>query len=1355
MLRIHQAIDTESIVAGERTDKDPIDERARQDATGEFFSVGAPLHAVRASYIKRRADDLLYDMVMSGRYAHVLAPDRSGKTSLIAATAARLESSGCKVAILDLEQLGVRDGGMDSGRWYYSVAYRLLRQLRIRFDLQSWWQDKSILSNSQRLVDFYSEVILQHVPERIVVFVDEIQCIEDLAFADQLLASIRAAHNARTTDPDFLRLSFVLLGECDPLNLIEEAELSPFNITKQVSLEDFSRANLDLFSTELNLQAADAAVALDRIYHWTNGQPYLSQKLARAVAKETPDGSIDDHVDRIALSQLAGRAALHSEPQMSHIHRAIVNDNVRREPILNLYGKIRKGISVPADLGSALQRRLIAVGLLKISEDSDLKVRNRLYETVFTARWANENLPIHFKVPAAIIGLLLLFAMIPFWYTQWLPGSYVEILTSDTVTLQNASTTYKNFRSFPGHASAADNYYRRFLERRALASINEEQIQQLATLAAALPNAGRLAEQIEAGYWDRKASNATRLENRDAALIANIQSLVLSTALRRQRAAALVSDDYPLLLTTLSELAMGTTVFDPVGMVLTTADGAQISQILYTAQGTQSREPWPITALEVSPLVRRVFVDRQGIVSRIGLTLNISHARLSDLRIKIVAPSGRAVEIETGLERASSNDDIRISASQLSKLLGESLSGTWSISVRDERLGIAGQLVGWNLKLNVQGAVEYFQRGLNIPDPVERETDKLWFDKSGRYAVARATQSDSARIWDLASAEPMRAIALNENEVLIGLDAPARRLVTATQGSVNLWDTASGDKVATLAVGAASMSATLTRNGTRLFVVHRGDIETRLELWGLDDGLITAQLTVAGVPALVAINPAGSRVAIADFDRAVRVWDLGTADLLGEIDLPAQPGAISLSADGSTLGAVSPDIGLSLWSIERPQRPLLALSGNGNWQLAFSPSGNLVAAGRPQTGFGIFSSHDGRLTGPVLGVRNHGEAHDLLSFSQDERLLLTGSSDSGPRIWHIPIRSTNARNGVQSAQHTIWSPSADSPVVVSPDGSLIVIGDASGHVHVLSSDAGLDEVERLSTEVSFIGHTSDVRLLSVDPSGLFAASVATNNTLRIWTLSNGEPLPYVVGVSGAPVSQIHFSPDASRLAFSNGNRVSVLNVSDGVVVAQFEMASDANGLAFATDDRLYAGGEDGALQLISQSANDNWQRQQVWQGPESIKLLRASPRGNYLIVVDRNNLATQFVLSEGRTGDAALQLPSDVYAVVFDANGTRAYFQTPRWVHRASSSNSGLLWIDALFVPNSLRGAGIVYGNGTAQSNARNRVYLPAARNSYIELVELNFTKSASPAATGLFGNREELLHEWRGRISAVPHEGS
>jgi hypothetical protein len=183
--------------------------RTHAESTGEFFSVGPPLNAMRSGYVRRRADDLLFDAVLAGHYAHVIAPSRSGKTSLVAATAARLEARGFNVAILDLGQVGGRDAGIDAGRWYYSIAYRILRQLRIRFDLQSWWQEKSVLGNCQRLLEFYNEIVLRYVKERIVIFVDEAQSIGENRIGNELLASIRSAHNGRATDPEFARLTFV------------------------------------------------------------------------------------------------------------------------------------------------------------------------------------------------------------------------------------------------------------------------------------------------------------------------------------------------------------------------------------------------------------------------------------------------------------------------------------------------------------------------------------------------------------------------------------------------------------------------------------------------------------------------------------------------------------------------------------------------------------------------------------------------------------------------------------------------------------------------------------------------------------------------------------------------------------------------------------------------------------------------------------------------------------------------------------------------------------------------------------------------------------------------------------------
>ena len=1319
------------------------------DTTGEFFSVGSPLHAVRAGYIRRRADDLLYEALVAGRYAHVIAPHRSGKSSLIAATAVRLENNGFHVAVLDLEQIGDRDAGADAGRWYYSVAYRLLRQLRIRYDLQSWWQDKSILSNRQRLLEFYSEVILQNLQQRVVIFVDEIQCIEALPFADQLLASFRSAHNARTTDPDFARLTFVLLGECDPLSLIEEPELSPFNITQSISLGDFTRADLDLFATELNLDAEDAEIGLDRIFHWTRGQPYLSQKLARALARESVRGDIAGHVDRIVAQQLAGRAALHSEPHMSHIHREVVGNEAKREALLNLYGRIRKGINVPADLGSGLQRRFMAIGLLEVDESGELKIRNRIYERVFTARWANDNLPAHWRTPAIAVAVLLLITALPLWYTQWLPRSYQGVLIAMDTELLVAESAWINLRSFPGHTDSADNLYRAFLRGRAEQSETAAEIRVISSLAAELPGAATMPQQMLAEFWDRRARRAMLDEQRDEALLATLESLVSSTPQRRNRGAMLVADDYPLLRASVSVVEQQNAVFNPGSLLLSATDGPHVSQWTLGPQGLSRSEDWTITALEISPLVRRVIVDREGSAARIGLTLNISHPRLSDLRIKLIAPSGRAVELDVNRERASSNEDIRIAPSQLNALLGESLAGTWSLTLRDEATGVAGHLVGWNLTLNSQGLIEDFQRGLGIPDPIERETEQFWIGTDGRYAVARATQSDSARLWDLAFAKPLSTIAISESERLIGLDGSARRLVTSTLDTVNLWDTATGKRSETLTIGPASATASLTADGRHLFVQHRSDVETRLELWDIDVAEKDSELLVAGSPALVALDASGHRIAIADYDRAVRVWDFLSGEMLTQIDLPMQPSDIKLNAGGDVFAAIFGSSGIALWALADSQAPLLEEYGEGNWQLQFSSSGARFVAGRARTGYQLYSAPDGQLVGPTLGVGSDRSSAEMLGFSQDEDVLVTGGPSGAVRFWRVPATIPPAAR--RSDDHEVWPSSGDAVVAALPDATAFAVADRSGHVHFLSVDADSDAIDAATEDVSFLGHTDPVRRMAVSPDGDSLVSIGAGNTLRVWNTTDGLPKQFITNLPGSQVDRVLFSPDGSLIGVLNGIWAGIVDADSGDLLVERELGETHAGIAFGPTNELFLGSESGVLSSISRDAGGAWTLSRLWQGQSAIRWLEASPRGRFLALVDQANFAQQFNLREGVIGATSLQLPAPVEEVKYSPGGSRVLFRTARWIHRASSSTNGLVRADTIFAPKALSGARMVFGDTENYSNvAGSRLYLPVIRDGGIHLAEMRFDESDG---TGLFGNREMLLTEWRTRLSMPEKE--
>jgi hypothetical protein len=283
-------------------------------------------------------------------------------------------------------------------------------------------------------------------------------------------------------------------------------------------------------------------------------------------------------------------------------------------------------------------------------------------------------------------------------------------------------------------------------------------------------------------------------------------------------------------------------------------------------------------------------------------------------------------------------------------------------------------------------------------------------------------------------------------------------------------------------------------------------------------------------------------------------------------------------------------------------------------------------------------------------------------------------------------------------------------------------------------------------DVSFLGHSRKVRILSVSRDGLKVASAADDNSIRIWSTVTGLPQPFFGDISGNPIERIVFSPDAAMLGLLSSNRVHVMDANSGAILALFELGERHQSIAFADSDHIYVGSESGTLRVVNREDGDNWSMQTVWQGDAAIRWLEASPRSRFLVVVDQHNVAQQFILGEGRLGDRVVQLPGNVEEVTFSPNGSRVLFRTSRWVHRASSATSGLIWLDAVFAPRSIGAARMVFGGSSARTAAPsgNRVYLPVAGDGFVQLAELNFEMNRGPA---LFGNKDMLLDEWRARL--------
>jgi hypothetical protein len=203
---------------------------------------------------------------------------------------------------------------------------------------------------------------------------------------------------------------------------------------------------------------------------------------------------------------------------------------------------------------------------------------------------------------------------------------------------------------------------------------------------------------------------------------------------------------------------------------------------------------------------------------------------------------------------------------------------------------------------------------------------------------------------------------------------------------------------------------------------------------------------------------------------------------------------------------------------------------------------------------------------------------------------------------------------------------------------------------------------------------------------------------------------------------------------------------NGSVVALFDLAEQHRSMSFVDNDRLFVGGENGTLRVANRETADNWSLQTLWQGDAAIRWLEASPQSRYLTFVDQNNLAQQFILGEGRLGELSLQLPSRVEEVTYAPSGSRVLFRTARWIHRASSAASGLIWLDAVFAPRPIQGSRMIFGdmNNQTANPLGNQVFIPVSSDGYVQLSKLSFNTGGRAA---LFGNKDELLAEWRLRL--------
>jgi hypothetical protein len=419
----------------------------------EFFTAGGTLPQDAPSYVMRPTDDELYRNIKAGEFCYVLTPRQMGKSSLMIRTARRLMDEGVRSAVVDLTQTGRVES---EDQWYKGILSQIQRRLRLKLDPVKWWEQKADIPNIQKFIEFF-EMALTEIREYVVIFMDEIDTTLELDFRDNFFAGIRALYNARAENPDLKRITFVLLGVASPSDLIKDRSRTPFNVGQEIPLKPFKRKDARML--EQGLDAAYPGLGariLNRIFYWTGGHPYLTQKICQSVVddplRDYSDEGIDRLVERLFISEEASR-----ETNLQFVRDSVLNPP-DRGPNLALYKKILQGREVRDNRNSVSQSHLKLAGLVRV-ENGRLVVSNNIYARVFDLTWVKRNSEVNWFLRSSIVlSIIVVLLLSGFAYnTIYLPNQFNQ--ASEDLTNANYKSVQALARMFRMKPALSPNEY--------------------------------------------------------------------------------------------------------------------------------------------------------------------------------------------------------------------------------------------------------------------------------------------------------------------------------------------------------------------------------------------------------------------------------------------------------------------------------------------------------------------------------------------------------------------------------------------------------------------------------------------------------------------------------------------------------------------------------------------------------------------------------------------------------------------------------------------------------------------------------------------------------------------------------
>lgn len=363
----------------------------------KIFQAGGWVREGDSLYIERQADQKLVEYIERGERLICLAePHQSGKTSLLHKTCDELQARGdLLAAYIDLQNI-ITHGALEM-QSYFSIAKKINKVFGLSNDEIKKLREKHEGQNPKAFcLNFIKS--LSRLKKKIVIFIDELGFIPlyDLAF-DGFFSSISEAEN----------VTFVLAGVFST-KLIGKKSPAFFDAEKKfLPIYDFTRPEMKEFDQLFDqFPNIDSQRVIDDIYKWTSGQPYMSQKIGETITasfleSSLPPNSTTVNVDKI-VENLFLKDYIYSDNSLASANanfNLFLEDPVRCETALKIYenllntenalpkADLLNEFSTDSQEAEYILDDLCVCGLTDIDENSNVKIKNKIFRTVFNEKW--------------------------------------------------------------------------------------------------------------------------------------------------------------------------------------------------------------------------------------------------------------------------------------------------------------------------------------------------------------------------------------------------------------------------------------------------------------------------------------------------------------------------------------------------------------------------------------------------------------------------------------------------------------------------------------------------------------------------------------------------------------------------------------------------------------------------------------------------------------------------------------------------------------------------------------------------------------------------------------------------------